>query len=63
MTVAELIAKLKQMPQDAKVTISDGYNCYFYEGSYSVEAIEEYNSETESMRRIVDIGIGGTMIE
>lgn len=47
---AELIAELSKYPAEMEVTISDGYKCVSYKGSYSVQEFEG----------MVDIGIGGT---
>ncbi len=53
MTVAELIQKLNQFPQDMEVKITDGFNLNFYGGDFTVEVFEDF----------VDIGIGGCEIE
>jgi hypothetical protein len=50
MTVGQLIEKLSKFDPNTEVTISDGYYCKFYRGSYTVEEFEG----------AVDIGIGGT---
>lgn len=44
MTVAQLIRKLKKMPQDAVVTMSND-DCYF-NGEYTVTSVETYDSNT-----------------
>ena len=53
MTVSELIDKLKKFSLEREVLITDGYNCMFYKGDYS---ITEFN---DNGNNYVDIGIGG----
>ena len=54
MTVAELIQKLHQYPQDMEVQITDGYQFHFYKGDFAFQLFEGDDGET-----FVDIGIGG----
>ena len=44
MTVAQLIRKLKKMPQDAVVTMSNN-DCYI-NGEYTVTSVETYDCGT-----------------
>jgi len=56
MIISELVAKLLSLQAiigDAQVTISDGYQCRFYQGNYTVESFND-NGHT-----VADIGIGG----
>jgi len=45
----EMVEKLIQFDPEADVIISDGYNCRFYSGDYSIDLFEGK----------IDIGIGG----
>ena len=54
MTVAELIQKLHQYPQDMEVQITDGYQFHFYKGDFAFQLFEGDDGET-----FVDIGVGG----
>lgn len=54
MTVADLIQKLQQQPQDLEVKITDGFRYLFYEGDFEVKLFEDVDG-TQS----VEIGIGG----
>ena len=58
MTVAELINKLNQFPQDMKVTISDGYDFKFYDGEYAVNEFVDIDGEA-----VIDIGVGGCSVD
>jgi hypothetical protein len=53
MKIKDLISKLKKMPQDLEVTISDGYNYKFYKGDYEIILFEEEGIQ------YCDIGVGG----
>lgn len=53
MTVSELIGQLEKFDPEREVLITDGYNCMFYKGEYS---ITEFN---DNGNNYVDIGIGG----
>lgn len=53
MTVGELIGQLKKFDPELEVLVTDGYNCMFYKGEYS---ITEFN---DNGTIYVDIGIGG----
>lgn len=55
MTVKELIEELQKFPEDARVTITDGYIGNCYSGEYS---LGEYEDDGPA----VDIGIGGTKV-
>lgn len=44
MTVKKLIKKLKKMPQDAIVTITN--DSYFINGEYEVTSVETYDCST-----------------
>ena len=44
MTVEQLIRKLKRMPQDAIVTMSN--DSYFCNGEYKVTSVETYDCST-----------------
>ena len=55
MTVKELIEELQKFPEDARVTITDGYLVNCYDGKYFIVEHEEDGPA-------VDIGIGGTKI-
>jgi hypothetical protein len=54
MTVKELIERLSAFPKDMEVTISDGYKVAFYQTDGI--SIKEFEG-------MVDIGIGGCVIE
>jgi len=54
MTVAEMIEKLQQFPQDQEVQITDGYKLYFYKGNFEFQLFEDTDGST-----FVDIGVGG----
>jgi hypothetical protein len=54
MTVAELIEKLQQFPQDQQVKLTDGFKYHFYEGDFEFQMSEDLDGST-----FVDIGIGG----
>jgi hypothetical protein len=54
MTVAEMIEKLQQFPQDQQVKMTDGFKYHFYEGDFEFQLFEDVDGET-----FVDIGIGG----
>jgi hypothetical protein len=57
MLVKELIVKLKKMPQDLPVEISDGYACNFYAaGDWLVEVIDDVEKDGE---KVVEIAVGG----
>ena len=58
MTVAEMIKKLNQFPQDMEVEITDGYNLKFYKGDFCFQEFEGDDGVT-----FVDIGIGGFYYE
>lgn len=53
MTVSELIGQLEKFDHKLEVLITDGYNCMFYKGEYT---ITEFNDNGTTY---VDIGIGG----
>jgi hypothetical protein len=57
MNVSELIQKLQQFSPDKEVCITDGYECKFYKGEFSVSLFEDGDDS------FVDIGIGGCEIE
>jgi hypothetical protein len=57
MNVSELIQKLQQFPPDKEVCITDGYECKFYKGEFSVSLFEDGDDS------FVDIGIGSFMVE
>lgn len=54
MTVAEMIAKLQEFPQDQQVKITDGFQYKFYKGDFEFQLFEDVDGET-----FVDIGVGG----
>lgn len=54
MTVAEMIEKLQEFPQDQEVQISDGYRYNFYKGDFDIQPCEDVDGSI-----FVDIGIGG----
>jgi hypothetical protein len=54
MTVAEMIEKLQQFPQDQEVQITDGYRYNFYKGDFDIKLFEDVDGSI-----FVDIGIGG----
>ncbi len=54
MTVAEMIEKLQQFPQDQEVQVTDGFQYKFYKGNFEFQLFEDVDGET-----FVDIGIGG----
>lgn len=54
-TVRQLIDELSRFNKDLTVTITDGYDCKFYNGKYSVKLFKE-----DDGKYVVDIGIGGT---
>jgi len=54
MTVAEMIEKLQQFPQDQEVQIADGFQFKFYKGDFEFQLFEDDDGST-----FVDIGIGG----
>lgn len=54
MTVADLIQKLQQFPQDQEVQITDGIDFKFYKGDFQVELFEDVDGEI-----FVEICIGG----
>ena len=54
MTVAEMIEKLQQFPQDQEVQITDGFQFKFYKGDFEFQLFEDDDDST-----FVDIGIGG----
>jgi len=55
-TVKELIAELSTFDADTIVTVSDGFNCMFYRGSYTVS---EFTLDDGTI--CCDIGVGGTL--
>jgi hypothetical protein len=54
MTVAEMIQKLQEYPQDLEVKITDGFRYQFYEGDFEFQLFEDVDGT-----QMVDIGIGG----
>ena len=52
MLVKELIEELSKYNQDLEVLITDGYDCNFYRGEYTVTLFKD---DCE----YVDIGVGG----
>ena len=58
MTVAELIKKLNTFPQDKEVKITDGFQCFFYEGDFEIQLFEDIDGTF-----FVDIGIGECLVE
>jgi hypothetical protein len=54
MTVAEMIEKLQQFPQDQEVQITDGFQFKFYKGDFEFQLFEDDDGSA-----FVDIGIGG----
>ena len=57
MTVGELVDQLNKFGPTMEVLITDGYNCYFYRGEYS---LSEFNDNGVTF---VDIGVGGCLEE
>lgn len=58
MNVAELIKKLNTFPQDKEVKITDGFQCFFYEGDFEIKLFEDIDGTF-----FVDIGIGECLVE
>jgi hypothetical protein len=54
MTVAEMIQKLQEYPQDLEVKITDGFRYQFYEGDFEFHLFEDVDGT-----QMVDIGVGG----
>ena len=54
MTVAELIAKLQEFPQDMEVSITDGFRSHVYQGDFEIRIFEDCDDT-----KVVDIGVGG----
>jgi hypothetical protein len=54
MTVAEMIEKLQQFPQDQEVQITDGFQYKCYKGNFEFQLFEDVDGST-----FVDIGVGG----
>ena len=54
MTVAELIAKLQEFPQDMEVEITDGFKWHIYKGDFPIQIFEDVDGT-----KVVDIGVGG----
>lgn len=52
MTVGEMIEHLKKFDPSLEVLVTDGYNCHFYKGAYSLTEF------TDNGVTFVDIGIG-----
>ena len=53
MTVAELIAKLQEFPQDMEVEITDGFKWHTYKGDFPIQIFEDVDGT-----KVVDIGVG-----
>jgi hypothetical protein len=54
MTVAEMIQKLQEYPQDLEVKITDGFRFQLYKGDFESQLFEDVDGT-----QMVDIGIGG----
>ena len=54
MTVAEMIEKLQQFPQDQEVQVTDGFGYKFYKGNFEFQLFEDVDGTT-----FVDISVGG----
>ena len=54
MTVAEMIQKLQEYPQNLEVKITDGFRYHFYEGDFEFQLYEDVDGT-----QMVDIGVGG----
>ena len=57
MNVGEMIEHLKKFDPSLEVLITDGYNCTFYKGDYSLSEF------TDNGVTFVDIGVGGCLDE
>lgn len=57
MKVAELIEKLKQVPEELDVWVSDGYEGNDYHGNFTVEVLEGADKH-----KYCEIEVGGLLI-